>query len=359
MIDSEKINEFKAAVEFAFSPDLLRWFTANPVLDNEILPFKEEDGIYYFSRSDIKRLDTKMHGKWPLPSKGSRPTIPAGIKREIKEEAQFACPVCHRAQGELAHIHSVATTFCNHPANLLYLCPNHHAEYDFGHIFQNVSVVDVRAFKESLRRFNKIQWSLKGKIIETYLGSLNTAKSLLEVHKVIKDSIDDEKFNTILMAVTKSIEEKKGKAPGIQLTIESLEREIDDYKTAHSSELCPLCGGQGSTSLFHPCPICWGDGIALKDDPRLGHLEDFKPVDCKLCDGTGTKNNDVCPACGGEQQVPRGWAGNHDWSQYDDIDCNLCDGTGSKNNDVCPACGGEQQVRRGWAENHDWSQYES
>ena len=361
----DRISEFKAAVEFGFSPDLLRWLTDYPVVDNEKLPHTEQDAIYYFKRSDIEKLDKKMSGKWPLPSKGTRPTIPAGIEREIKEEAQFACPACHRNQGELAHIRPVAKTYCNHPFNLIFLCPNHHQEYDFGYRIKNVSIEDVNAFKDSLRRFNKIIWTQKGNIIQTYLGALNTAKSLLEIHEVASKMIGDEKFNEILRSVASAIDEKRGTAREIPLSVESaesvdiLDSEIKTYLKDHPENLCPLCEGHGSTPLFHPCPICLGDGVAPEDDPRLEHLEDFAPVDCQLCQGTGSKDGDTCPACAGEHQVSRGWAENHDWSQYDAVDCHLCEGTGSKHGDTCPACAGERQVSRGWAENHDWSQYES
>ncbi len=45
MSNSKEINEFIAAVEFGFSPELLRWLTANPVIVKK-LPFREENGIY-------------------------------------------------------------------------------------------------------------------------------------------------------------------------------------------------------------------------------------------------------------------------------------------------------------------------
>ena len=133
MSSADRINEYEAAVEYGFSPELLRWLTQNAVVNNEKLPFDEVDGVFYFTREALRELDKKMSGKWPMPPKGTRPIIPAGIQREIKEEARFSYPVCHWAQGELAHIRAVSKTCCNHPANLIYLCPNHHSEYDFGH----------------------------------------------------------------------------------------------------------------------------------------------------------------------------------------------------------------------------------
>lgn len=317
MNDSVRINEFKAAVEFGFSPDLLRWFTQNPVIDNEVLPYIEEFGVYFFLRHDLESLHGKMLSKWPLPPKGSRPTIPAGIQREIKEEAQFSCPVCHRPQGELAHIHAVAKSYCNHPFNLLFLCPNHHTEYDYGHIYSNVTLDDVKAFKESLQRFNKIQWALKGNLINTYLGALNAAKSLLEVHDKISHSIEDAKYCEVLKTVATSIEERKKIKGKPAITIKEIDLEIIEFKAAHSRDLCPLCNGNGSTVIYHPCPICLGDGVAPENDPRLSHLEDYEPVSCTLCGGTGSIHGDPCPACGGDGQVSRGWADRHDWSQYE------------------------------------------
>jgi len=359
MSKSKKINEYEAAIEFGFSPELLRWFTKNPIIDEEKLPFKEVDGLYFFRILDLHKINKKMLGKWPLPAKGTRPTIPAGIKREIKEEAQFSCPVCHRPQGELAHIRPVSKTYCNHPNNLIFLCPNHHSEYDYGYIYENVNLEDVKAFKDSLARFKKLQWSLKGQIIQTYLGALNTAKSLLEINDSVRKCIDDSEFEKVLNKVTASINKKRKKTKArLKLTVENLEAEIKGYTTSHSKSLCPLCHGKGSTSFYDPCPVCLGNGELTKGNHRLDRLDDYTLIDCRLCEGTGRKDGDDCPVCLGECQIPQGLDENHDWSQYELVDCRICQGLGRKDGDDCPVCLGDCQIPQGMDENHDWSQYE-
>lgn len=135
-----------------------------------------------------------------------------------------------------------------------------------------------------------------------------------EVHEIIEKSIADEKFETVLDAIAKSIDERKGEAPKTEFIIESIEVDIDDFKEAHTDELCLLCSGQGYTLLFDTCPICLGDGVRPEDDPGSTCLEDFKPIDFQLSDGTRSKNNRLCPECGGKQQVPRGWVEYHDYA---------------------------------------------
>ena len=349
------INEYEAAVEYGFSPDLLRWLTENAVVDGVKLPFNEKHKVYYFSRKDLDELDSKMSGKWPLSSKGKRPHVPEGIANEIKRESYCCCPICHRNQGEVAHINAVAKTLCNHPKNLIFLCPNHHSEYDLGYAAKNVSIEDVKAFKEALRRFSKHQWAIKGKIIQSYLGALNTAVSLLEIHEVVGKSVDDKVFAAAMKGVAKAIDAKKGR-PKVTLKLESLKGEIKDYTASHSEQLCPLCHGKGATNYYDVCPICLGNGDST--DGREDLLAYYELIDCPLCEGSGRRNGDDCPGCDGDRKVPRGWADNHDWSQYDLIDCPLCEGSGKRNGDDCPGCDGDRKVPRGWADKQDWSQYD-
>ena len=357
-----KINEYEAAVEFGFSPELLRWFTSFSVIDDEKLAYQEINSLYVFKLSDLQKIDKKMLGKWPLPPSGTRPTIPEGIKREIKKEAQFCCPVCKSVQGELAHIRPVAKTLCNHPNNLIFLCANHHTEYDYGYIYKNVDIEDIKSYKDNLKRFNKHQWSVKGQLIQTYLGALNTAKSLLEIHESsVKNLIDDAKFEEVLNKIATSIEKKrkkKNKQNMLNLTVESLVEEIEDYTKSNSEDLCPLCSGLGSTSFYDPCPICLGNGEIQKNDIRLDRLDEFKCVDCRFCDGSGVKDGDDCPACGGERQVAQGWAEQHDWTQYKLVNCPICRGSGDVGDDDCPVCEGRFKVYKGWAENYDSYDYQ-
>ena len=353
----EDLNEYEAAIAYGFSPELLRWLTKNPIIDNKLLNFTEKNGLYYFKIAGLQHIDQKMAGKWPIPPKGKRPTIPSGIKREIKKEARYRCPICNTNQGEAAHIKAVSKSYCNHPNNLLFLCPDHHTEYDYGVKPANVTIEDVRHFKESLQKFCKIQWQLKGKIIHTFVGALNTAVSLIEIQKQLKKIIPDDDFKVLLDSISKESVSVGGKEIK-KASTKTLIEEISDNIHSESETVCPLCHGVGGTAIYDPCPVCYGNGEIDEKDIDAIDISRYQATECELCKGRGSRHGDACPACGGEGQVSKGFADEHDWSQYELIDCELCKGKGSRHGDDCPACGGEGQVSKGFADDHDWSQYD-
>ena len=348
---SERLNEYEASIKYGFSPELLRWLTENPVVDKEVLPYEEVLSIYYFKEEDLKALDTKMSGFWPIPKKGSRPTMPAGIKREIKEEAYFSCPVCHRTPGEVAHIKPVAKSYSNHPKNLLFLCANHHTEYDFGHIYNNVSLEDVLSYKESLVRYKKHRWQIHGKMIKTDLGALNAVLALQKLPKKIRDA-DRMEFDKLCDSAISLVQ--GGKSKKIKLDVVSLEADILTRTSSGLEHECPLCEGRGETAYYDICPVCYGNGqleYAVQID-----LGQYELVECHLCDGTGKHQGETCPACDGEGELPRGVSDNVDWTQYENVECHLCDGTGKHQDETCPACDGEGELPRGVSDNVDWTQ---
>ena len=353
------INEFEAALRFNFSPELLRWMTQYGVVDGKKLSFKEEHELYYFDVAELDALNKKMEGKWPKSAKGKRPNIPSQIIKEIKQEAGFSCPVCNKNIGEVAHIDAVSETQCNHPKNLIFLCPNHHTEYDNTLIPSNITKEEVVILKNSLLIFQRAQWKIKGQTIDTLLGMLNEMRSLARVREKGIASITDAKFKDTLLNITKLANGRfEQKYTGSE-TIDQLDHEINDYIEKHSENICPLCNGHGCHSYYDYCPVCDGSGELEPEALNAIDLSIYDLVTCKLCNGRGSHLGNDCPACGGEGEMPRYRYDNCDWSMYDSVKCKLCDGRGSHLGNDCPACSGDGEMSRYRYDNCDWAMYDS
>jgi len=355
-----ELNEYEAALVFDMSPTLLRWMTVNGVVDKTKLSFEERNEIYYYDKEELHRLNLKMAGKWPKNSKGKRPNIPEGIKREIKHEARNACPACNKSYGEIAHIDSVAATHCNHPKNLIFLCPDHHTEYDNARIPKSIDRDEVITLKNSLKIFQRQLWKIQGNTINTYLSGLNSAKSLLAVHNVIKLVVPESEYRDTLEKIAKSTEKASGKVINRSNfgSASFLDREVTKYIDQNKENLCPLCHGLGSTNFYDPCPVCLGDGEVKPGTRNQIDLSPFELVECRLCDGVGVYENMDCPACNSEGKVSQFFDDYHDWSMHDLVDCKLCNGLGVHESDDCPACHGEGEVTKHFADNHDWSMHD-
>ena len=355
------LNEFEAALRYNFSPTLLRWFTSYSVIDKKKLDYIEKNEIYYYMEKDLDELNDKMKGKWPKTKSGLRPTIPEGIKREIKQEARFSCPACNKPYGEVAHIDPVYVSQCNHPINLIFLCPDHHTEFDNALIPSNITKDEVVCFKKGLIAFQRIQWKIKGEIIQTYLNALNTTTSLFKIQKLIQNTIDDKDFNFILDSIASKYSDKQVFSEVKKKTsdkVKILKEETQNYINSHSENICPLCNGVGFTDYYDSCPVCLGAGEVAKEKIIHIDLSQYDIVDCQLCTGKGTYKGFDCPACNGEGQVNKHFDYTHEWSMYKLVNCRLCDGEGSYNGFDCPACNGEGQVANHFDWTHDWSRYE-
>lgn len=353
------INEYEAALRFDLSPALLRWITANGIVDKTKLKHEEHDEIYYYDQEELAKLNKKMEGKWPKTEKGQRPNIPSGIKREIKQEARFTCPACNKSHGEIAHIDGVSATHCNHPKNLIFLCPDHHTEYDNALIPSNIDRDEVLTLKEGLKIFQRQIWRIKGNLIGTYLAGLNSAISLLGIHEDVRKSIPEKEFEGTLQKIA-NITASHATTKCIRRNLNNsnyIEAEIESYIENNQENICPLCEGHGKTSFYYLCPVCLGDGEIDSEAKDRIDLSVYRMVDCLLCSGSGLHDDVDCPGCRGEGQVSQGFCDNHDWTMYDLIDCELCDGSGKHDGDDCPPCGGEGKVSQGFSESHDWSRY--
>jgi hypothetical protein len=314
----KSLNEYDAALSFNLSPTLLRWLTVYSIIDNHKLEYIEQDELYYFKHSDLIKFNRKMEGKWPITPKGKRPPIPEGIMREIKAEARFACPVCNRNVGEVAHIDPVSVTRCNHPKNLIFLCPNHHTEFDTGFIPDNITKEDVLIFKKGLQIFQRGIWKTQGNTIKTYLGALNAAISLLSIPKSVTANIPDSMYKNTLVKIINSAPKNTTKVinPEDVDDVNLLKQKAESYIEENIEDICPICNGHGIIFTDELCPVCQGSGELDAQTKANIELTDYNLVECQLCKGSGDFENNDCPACDSNGQVFKVFADNHDWSMY-------------------------------------------
>jgi DnaJ-class molecular chaperone len=383
----ELINEYEAALLTNMSPTLLRWLTTYaPKKDKVKLNFIEKNGLYFYNKTELLNFDRHLNSPWQKPPKGQRPRIPDGIKVEIKTEAHFCCPICHSNNNcEIAHIKPVAKSLNNHPHNLIFLCPNHHSEYDYGYRFNNVNEDIINHFKKTLQIFQTICWSMQNSVVTSYLQIINKIGRVKEIETEIPSISKQEDFKLLFENFVLKLEKVETVKPTksskrIEQIIHKLKEEKPTPKSSNKDfvynflsvkeeikhELenddnlikCPLCLGNGSTSHFDICPVC--DGNAYIDKEVEIDLSPYNILNCELCKGRGTTSFfDVCPPCGGEGQLTRQQIDSIDFNQYELEECPLCKGRGTTSAfEVCPPCGGEGQLTREQIYSIDFDQYE-
>lgn len=130
------ITEYEAALLTGMSPRLLKWLCSHAPKSgsNRKLSFVKDAGsLRYYDKAELLEFNAWLEAPWPS-NKGKRPSIPAGVKKEIKVEANGECALCKGSRDvcEAAHIEPVVSSKNNHPRNLIWLCANHHTTFDKG-----------------------------------------------------------------------------------------------------------------------------------------------------------------------------------------------------------------------------------
>lgn len=72
-----------------------------------------------------------------------RPAIPEGIKRYLRQEANFGCVLCGSPIIEYHHIEPYAEAKCHEKSNLVILCPEHHHRANCREIFKE-KVIELK-----------------------------------------------------------------------------------------------------------------------------------------------------------------------------------------------------------------------
>lgn len=386
------LTEIDAAILVALSPELLRWLTEYPPKPGSPrkLPFTERDGEYFYDRAALLDFDAFLRAKWPHKT-GVRPNVPAGIRREIQLEAHSTCAVCpNMNDGEGAHIEAVATSHCNHPHNLLWMCPSHHTAYDHGHrVHANLKEDVVRAYKTMLQEGQLRRWRIERRATHGLLlliQDLETARSLLaDPTKVdIKEGVEayakrvlhevENKAKAVIAAPTPTKQAPRlvayaklarTAAAAVQAgraeALEALSVARAGYLHDAEEVACPLCDGKGSYGRYETCPICGGDAVVDARKAESIDIAAYASTTCPLCEGSGHfRDYDQCPECGGEGELSSGDAEQVDVAAYEEEPCPLCEGKGTYGEyDHCPECGGDGKMERRHAERVDLRAYEA
>jgi len=177
------VSVYEAAVLIQLSPTLLKWLTKYaPKSDSsrKLLVAKRSKEVLFFDRNEVIAYDVWLRRPWPSKA-GKRPSIPTGIRAEIKEEAYGSCAMCQSYAGtcEAAHLDPVAQSKNNHPHNLIWLCANHHTAYDKGLLGPKH---EDRAFVQGYKRSCSTRDSRSGvgaaRPCAVYLRRLKPARNL-------------------------------------------------------------------------------------------------------------------------------------------------------------------------------------
>lgn len=381
----KKLDLFGAAVLVDMSPELLKWFTSYAPKSGDprkLATAGKADSVTLFDQDDL--IDFSRWLAEPWPTKGnSRPPIPTGIVREIKNESAGQCALC-KTNGdscEAAHIEPVSQSENNHPHNLIWLCANHHTKFDKGHLGPKKKDAQfVRDFKRVLLWHSKETYLVKAEASKIALHLLETARrasvlnpktteqlnateavgkevisKLLDVSKrKDKKSSQFAAFNKLgELAVNASLNAKAN----INDSLSTIANGRSDFVLAAGLKICPLCKGNGR---WHgeDCPYCGGDGAVSGQIFRQFDSTDYEQVDCPVCEGDGRRNGEDCPICHGDCQMERRFAERIDVRDFKLVECSLCDGNGTHDGDDCPVCGGDGQLERRFADNVDLSDFD-
>lgn len=393
MKNDDEINEFEAAMLVQMSPDLLRSFTSRAPKKGESrkLPSRTVGAHLTYSRKELLSFDAYLRKPWPAED-GKRPHIPTPIKEEVKNESFLQCAVCHshRDTCEIAHIEPVASSKCNHPHNLIYLCANHHTKFDKQGVLGPVEAVRefVAGFKKTLLFVTRVKWgSHANSIAECYsitqlcrhlkkeieaIKDTATAGQLGSYEKLADDAVERLKASTIKGKRERSKQNQTSTPEDLWKKLESSVQEPtrygrltsaaaltldDEFRAAAGFVDCPLCDGKGLRG-DSVCPVCCGEGQVDSTLARTVDLHPYTFIKCPLCKGAGTHDGENCPVCHGDQEIERRFADHVDLTAFDDVDCPLCEGAGRWQEEDCPVCRGDGSMPRHAAERVDVSAYD-
>lgn len=371
----DELNEFQAASLVGMSPTLLRWFVSYAPKhgsDRKLQARKDGERLY-FERSELEGFNDWLKLAWPSKA-GVRPSVPTGIRQEVREEAGGECAICQKNANscEAAHIDPVHKSKNNHPENLIWLCANHHTKFDkngFGP--KQDSAGFVNHFKQTLTYYRRAVWELQADVTGSLFTVLKACESL---NSQISAASSAEQISTVeklaievLSAVPKMAPTSKqdpGYAafkalkPKFKALVKS-STDTDHLKTTLNFAVsfkeeylreagfvdCPLCRGVGHYKGLD-CPACGGEAELTVAEAASVDLTRYRLVTCPLCEGTQGFRGDECPACGGDGEMEQRYADQVDTRDWDEVDCPVCDGSGALRGDVCPVCGGDCRVDR-------------
>lgn len=389
----------ESAARVGYSVELLEYLTKNcpKYGETRTLPCREIDGHTFIDESDLLSYQRYLNERWPIPDGLKRPPLRAAIIKDVKEESHYGCAICGDCNhGEIAHIYPVADAAYNGPDNLLYLCPNHHTAYDYGHkVASNIrrEVVDsAKTMKRESRRrmlryeanaakamFGLIQ-QIK-KIIER-LGNEGSAdlrevgvtemKALLAqvseastaANADAKKDIDHSSVELELTKIAPKIAALAGAGANakseheLQMTASEVVAASNKVIIDLGEVECPHCAGSGQRGMAGSlCSFCGGSCYVATDVAKDYNADEIDEVDCPRCGGhckTGWAG-DFCAYCKGDGFVTQDESDDYDPDEMDEVTCPRCDGKGQVGwgGSLCSVCNGSCFIPREEAADYD------
>lgn len=382
--NNEQLNLIEASFLLSMSPELLMWLTTHAPKKGDSRKLKVArtvEGVAMFEKSELLDFNKWLMQSWPA-APGKRPTIPTGIYNEIVNESATVCALCYQFSGacEAAHIEAVARSKNNHPHNLILLCANHHTMYDKGlydkdfvkhwkkvllgraRMFYQVKAGAVREalhLIEASRRASQIKPKTpeQKKLVKAIGEEILQKVALVKARKPTKKG--DEGYDAFakLEAITGSAEFIK--EVSVRKRLRALTSVRAEFRLAAGMVQCPLCNGSGNRN-GEDCPYCGGEGAVTERLAEVFDPRDYDYVTCPVCKGTGSHRIfDQCNVCHGEKEMERRIAERIDVNDYKWVDCPLCEGTAKYADfDECPYCSGNGEVEGKIRDQFDRRDYE-
>lgn len=393
------LSKIEAACALGISIELLEYFGKHcpKTAETRLLPVSRVGDEDFYKEEDLHAYRRYLAEPWPLPAKGTRPHIPDAIKNDIRFESHLACAICNDMNhGEVAHIEAVVSTLNNSPDNLIFLCPNHHTEYDLGHRpSSNVSIEAILLAKQFKRNSRLRMLRSESNVSRVMLGLV---KTLEQLEKEAKKNSSPEIITVCATEAKNAIKELRSlsnaaremgrndkpandvgqllreKAPLIfKITDNDLARkkdadiidtaeEIVDSVDAFLPEIdeveCPHCNGLGTIGLIRDfCRYCRGAQVVSHAKAEAYDRENIDETECPHCEGSGRIgwSNDYCRYCHGACVVSRERAESYEPKDINEVECPHCNGSGKtgRAGDYCRYCHGACVVSRERARSYD------
>jgi oligoribonuclease (3'-5' exoribonuclease) len=394
----KQLTPIEAAMQFGTSVELLDYFRVKCPKkgQNRVLKANISDGLTWYDEAELLSYQKYLNEPWPH-AKGKRPTIPEAIKKDVREEAHLCCAICGDANnGEVAHIIAVAESLNNSPDNLIYLCPNHHTQYDLGFKPSNNLTLETVQAAKLLKRESRVR-------IQRY--EANTTKLLHHVGATLKEllrKMSSGQSADILTVYDTEMRQLVQSVPELLHTSEELARRDRDVSSvdeivrryapniakatlgigtsSRSSQVrtaatgvvdsieqalieidevdCPHCNGRGLIGLVGDfCQFCHGDMVVSKEQAATYDRDALDEVPCPRCGGRGFTglNGDHCAYCKGSCVMSSEEAQAYNEEEIDEVDCPRCGGTGMTGlvGDRCAYCEGSCYVSRYQFDDYD------
>lgn len=389
----------EAASKIGWSVELLKYLTENCPKHGETrtLPSKEVDGQLLVDESELFSYQRYLNEKWPIPAGQKRPPMRETIANDVKAECHFGCAICGDGNhGEVAHIHAAADGACNSPDNLLYLCPNHHTAYDYGHkasgnirreVIDAAKVVKrdsrrrmllmevnaTKAMRSLIQQIKKLEEGLKkdGEADLKEVSATELKALMVQVGEASRaaaaDTKKDHEHSPIDAALVKIAPKVAALASqGVEAKSEYQLRSAASEVIAASNKVvidlgevdCPHCGGTGQRGIAGSlCSYCGGSCYVPTETAKEYDENEIDEVPCPRCGGrcqTGWVG-DLCSYCKGDGFVTQAESDEYDPDEMNEVPCPRCDGKGQVGwgGSLCSVCKGSCFIPREEAAEYD------